>query len=131
MIENYISENITYLISISKDIFTQDEFGNLFELNRGAVNSYVKKKAVPRLETIQRICKHYEITIDDFVNKNLSIKEYKNQESNMILNEPQEGYGVYSTKYVSLLEKIIEDKEIIITQLKDKYENNSNQSKQA
>lgn len=131
MIENYISENITYLIDTSKDIFTQDEFGNLFELNRGAINSYVKKKAVPKLETIQRICKHYKISIDDFVNRNLSVIEYSENDSKMTVNEPPEGYGIFNLKYVNLLEKTIEDKEIIINQYKEKYENDSNKSKQA
>lgn len=129
MIKNYISENISYLLKNSD--LSQDDFGQLFDVGKGLISNYINKRALPKIETIQKMCIMYKITIDDFVNTDLSDKKYKVNNSKMMLNEPQEGYGVYSQKYVTLLEKTIEDKEIIITQLKDKYENNSNSSKQA
>ena len=129
MIKNYISENISYLLKNSN--LSQDDFGQLFDVGKGLISNYINKRALPKIETIQKMCIMYKITIDDFVNTDLSDKKYKVNNSKMMLNEPQEGYGVYSQKYVTLLEKTIEDKEIIITQLKDKYENNSNSSKQA
>lgn len=129
MIKNYISENISYLLKNSN--LSQDDFGQLFDVGKGLISNYINKRALPKIETIQKMCNLYKITIDDFVNTDLSDKKYKVNNSKMMLNEPQEGYGVYSTKYVSLLEKTIEDKETIINTLKEKYENNSTASKQA
>ena len=119
MIKNYISENITYLIEKSDTIFTQDDFGNQFDLNRGAINSYVKNKAVPKLETIQRICLHYKISIDDFVSRELEHIEAEQKQN--FVNEPPQGYGIIDLKYVELLENSLKDKEIIIETLKLKF----------
>ena len=55
-----------------------DHFGGLFELKRGIVSQYVRKVSIPKLETIQKICLHYKITIDDFVNTDLTINSYIN-----------------------------------------------------
>jgi transcriptional regulator with XRE-family HTH domain len=38
-----------------------------FDLNRGMISQYVRMIATPKLETIQKICVHYAITIDDFI----------------------------------------------------------------
>ena len=58
MVVNYISENISHLVEKSK--LTQDDFGDTFGLKRGAINSYVRKIAIPKIETIQKICNHSE-----------------------------------------------------------------------
>jgi transcriptional regulator with XRE-family HTH domain len=68
--ENYISENINILVKHIK--CSQNEFGAIFDLNVGAINSYVSKKAVPKLETILKICQYFNLTIDEFITTDLT-----------------------------------------------------------
>ena len=79
----FISHNIKYLCEREK--LTQNEFGDLFDLGRSVVSMYVSEKSVPKLETILAICRHFDISIDSFVNKKL--------EDNMALNGPSEDNG--------------------------------------
>lgn len=124
MVVNYISENINHLLV--KSNLTQDDFGETFQLKRGAINSYVRKIAIPKIETIQKICNHYEISIDSFINEKLSELKSKNYASNSehvdIVKEPPSGYALISLKYVALLENAIEDKDKIIRELEERKE---------
>jgi HTH-type transcriptional regulator/antitoxin PezA len=125
MIENYISENISYLFK--KEDISQDEFGEIFDVGKGLISNYINKRALPKIETIQKICKHYSITIDEFVNHKLGDEVKK---KTFQFNEPPEGYAIIDLKYVDLLEKTIEDKDKIIKSYEEKL-GVSNQSKQA
>ena len=132
--ENYISVNIQYLLNKGK--VTQDNFGGLFGLGKGVINQYLLKKSNPKIETIQKICSHFEISIDDFVNKDLSLKPYAIKEGQLLYaKEPiDDNPDIISTRYVEslekelmaktdrveTLEKIIIDKEKIIVMLEDK-----------
>jgi transcriptional regulator with XRE-family HTH domain len=112
--KNYISENISYLVN--KMRCSQDEFGALFDLNRSVISQYIKEKSQPKIETIQRICEYFEITIDDFINR--SLEDVKNK----IVNEPREEYHINKkdeNKIISLLENALKDKDNIIA-AKDK-----------
>ncbi|WP_130735485.1 helix-turn-helix domain-containing protein [Flavobacterium sp. J27] len=71
--KNYISENISYLVNKVRS--SQDEFGAMFDLKKSSVSSYVSKKALPKIDTIQRICEYFNITIDEFINTDLSDKK--------------------------------------------------------
>ena len=51
--ENYIASNLLHLIK--KLNCSQDEFGAMFQLNRGNVNQYVKEKTQPKIETLLKI----------------------------------------------------------------------------
>jgi len=128
--ENFISINIQYLLNQKK--VTQDNFGGLFGLGKGVINQYLLKKSTPKIETIQRICKHYEISIDDFVNKDLSVQKVWGIKQGQLLyaDEPLSEYPEYiSPRYVAKLEKTIEekdqalkDKEKIIVMLEEKLQ---------
>lgn len=110
----YISENIEYLIRKSR--FSQKEFGDLFELKANVVSQYVKNISYPKIETIQRICEYFEITIDDFINRSLEEKK-ENQ-----LNESRTEYQINrkdESKIILLLENTLKDKDNIIA-AKDK-----------
>lgn len=121
MLKNYIPENIEYLIKLENS--SKDEFGFKFDLKRGIVSQYVRKISIPKLETIQRICLHFEITIDNFINTDLSqAKNYNQGNKPEAVNEPAPGYGYISLKYVELLEKSIEDKDKIIKALESKVD---------
>jgi len=68
--KDYISLNIKHLIS--REGISNDAFGRRLELKRGAVGSYLAEKAKPKIETIQKISAIFNISIDDFINKDLS-----------------------------------------------------------
>lgn len=122
----YISLNIKYLQE--KEKLTQNEFGEMFGLGKGVVNSYIAGKATPRLETIMQICKYFNISIDDFVYKELSKQEFLDRgnrgiSQNQILALSGEGYGgmivaelereisTLKSKLITAYEKIDELKE--------------------
>lgn len=109
----YISQNIDYLIRRSR--FSQKEFGDLFELKPNVVSQYVKNISYPKIETIQKICEHFNITIDDFINRSL---EEVNQN---VLHEPGEIYTINSeeSEIVVLLKNTIKDKDKIIATLEE------------
>lgn len=120
---NYISINIIYLVHKSR--LGQDEFGAMFNLNKGLIGKYVNKISLPKIETIQRICLHFEITIDDFVNKELekAAKPYGIKKGELLYtNEPEPGTTFISPRYVETLEKLITDKDKIITLLEEKLQ---------
>lgn len=123
LINNYIPENLRHLIKLENS--SMDEFGVKFDLNRGMISQYIRKLAIPKLETIQKICLYFEISIDDFVNKELSkssLSSYVQSNKEPAVNEAAEGYGYVSLKYVELLEKSIEDKDKIIKALESKVD---------
>lgn len=114
MINNYISVNILYLLK--KSNLSQEDFGSFFELGKGLISNYIHERALPKVETIQRICFHFEITIDDFINKDLGSKV---ESKHTVIDTPGGAVSI-SLKYVELLENTIEDKKKIIQSLEDK-----------
>lgn len=67
---NYISLNIKYLFD--KQNLSEENYGKLFGLGRGAIQSYIIEKATPKIDTIQKITVKYGLTIDEFVNSDIS-----------------------------------------------------------
>jgi len=117
--KNYISKNIEYLVK--KSNCSQNDFGQLFNLGPGIVNSYITKNVIPKIDTIQKICTHYEILIDDFINSDLSEKPYGIRDGKLLITkEPdKEDYSPISPRYVEQLEKALKDKERIIAALEE------------
>lgn len=70
MNKEYISSNIRYLIK--RENLGKDTFGKIFDLNRGAISSYIDRKSKPKIETLLKISKKYRLTLDDLVTKDLS-----------------------------------------------------------
>lgn len=120
--KNYIGLNIKHLCEIN--FLNQDDFGGVFDLKKGVIGTYVRGISNPKIEIIQRICANYKISIDDFVNKNLSVaKPYAMKQGELLYaNEKENQPYVISPKYVELLEKSIEDKDKIIKSLEDKLQ---------
>lgn len=118
--KNYIGLNIKYLCDEKK--LNQDDFGLLFGLKKSVVGTYVREISTPKIEIIQKICANYEISIDDFVNTDLSKgKPYGIQGGKLLTsNETNPEPYVISPKYVELLEKSVEDKDKIIKSLEEK-----------
>lgn len=68
---NFIGLNIKYLNDREK--ITQDEFGAVLGLKRGAISSYINKGIKPKYQTIQILSEIFQIPIDDLLNKDISI----------------------------------------------------------
>lgn len=73
---NFIGVNIKYLCEEHR--LSQNEFGELFGLKQNVISAYIRQKANPQVETLQKICDHFNITLDDFVNRSLSILQKNN-----------------------------------------------------
>ena len=68
---NFIGLNIKYLNDREK--ITQDEFGAVLGLKRGAISSYINKGIKPKYQTIKILSEKFQIPIDDLLNKDISI----------------------------------------------------------
>lgn len=74
--ENFIGLNIKYLCL--KNFLSQKDFGELFELGQSTIGGYISGRTEPNIKLLQKICKHFEIMIDDFINLDLASKSYQN-----------------------------------------------------
>lgn len=113
---NYIGLNIKHLCVKNK--IAQKEFGELFDQKPTTINTYISGRSNPNVETIQKICKHFDISIDDFININLEEKGYiNNAVITGVVKEPQSSYGnEFESKLIAAKDKIIEglEKQIVI-----------------
>lgn len=114
---NFISENIAFLIK--KNDLAIDDFGNLFDLTRGVTGQYIRKSSLPKIITIQKICKHYDISIDDFINTDLSAaKPYAIKQGKLLYsNEPEPESIFISPNYVASIEKELSAKTELVETL--------------
>ena len=104
--KNYIPENISYLVNKMK--ISQNEFGAIFDLKNGAINSYLVKKALPKIETIQKICDYFDITIDAFINTSLEeTNGGKNTKKETTLNAVNTGSNEQFAKELQLRDDLI------------------------
>ncbi|MEN2415513.1 helix-turn-helix domain-containing protein [Flavobacterium mesophilum] len=115
MKKNYFSQNINYLVG--KSGLSQDDFGSLLGLKRGAINNYINEKAFPKIDTLLKICDDYNISLDQLIriplNDNVS---YLSNDVNIEHKLPA-GFVMISEKHLSLLEHTIDDKNKIIKAL--------------
>ncbi len=104
--ENYISHNIRHLCAEKK--LTQKEFGALFEVQQSTIGAYVSGRNEPSVTLLQKISKHFDITIDDFININLEEKRYLNKavKAGKVAEPVPEPYGNPS-KIIAAQEKTI------------------------
>lgn len=113
--KNFISINISYLVN--KTRLSKDEFGEMFNLGKGSIGNYILEKAIPKLETIQKICSHFEISIDDFVNKDIS-----NLPKKPLNEKEQEKRYEYIERNYNLLKEQTQLQEEVIKMLREKLE---------
>ncbi|WP_417365626.1 helix-turn-helix transcriptional regulator [Flavobacterium beibuense] len=86
---NYIGLNIKYLCSEKK--LSQKEFGDLFEIKQGTVSGYIGGRTEPNITFLQNVSRHFKITIDDFINVDLSKQAVKKElQSTGHIEEPSE-----------------------------------------
>ena len=86
MKNNYIKLNIHYIVE--RENKGKDGFGNLFNLNRGTIGTYIDGKALPKIETLQKISEKYNISIDELVNNQIDKKALSPAKINAILEDP-------------------------------------------
>jgi len=73
--KSYIALNIGYLVRKSK--MNNDEFGRVFDLNRGTIGSYIDEKAQPKIATLQKISEYFDVTLDELISRDME-KSTKN-----------------------------------------------------
>lgn len=122
---NSISLNIRYLCKENK--LTQKEFGEIFGLKQNVISSYIKESATPKVETIQMICDHFKISLDDFINKDL--RTLQQVEPGHYYNDPVIGAlsneaagSMHTAPYLDIISDLrsqLADKNKIIKMLED------------
>jgi len=68
--------NIKKIRSIKK--LSQTAFAEIFALKRSSIGAYEEERAEPKLETIIKIATHFNISIDNLVNNNITVNELVN-----------------------------------------------------
>jgi len=133
--KDYISLNIKQIMSIKK--LTQDELGEKLDLKRGAIGSYINEKAKPKIETIQKISVLFNISIDDFINRDISNtskhdgaraanKNRTNKDLNIYILEQNlnesEKFGMALQEEVNGLKALVQNKDELMDVLKELVE---------
>lgn len=121
---NFISLNISFLCESER--LTQKEFGEIFGLKQNVISSYMKNNATPKLETIQEICTHFNVSLDDFINRDLRNVQkvvpgdyYKDPLIGLLATEP--AGSMQAAGYVNMIQELrgrIADKDEMIQMLK-------------
>jgi len=70
---SFFGKNIRNIRSIKK--ISQSEFASIFDLSRASVGSYEEGRAEPKIEIINKVAKYFSITIDELINKELTVNE--------------------------------------------------------
>ncbi|WP_159799435.1 helix-turn-helix domain-containing protein [Flavobacterium sp. MK4S-17] len=109
--KNYIGLNIKYLCE--NNFLSQDEFGAKFGLKKSVVGTYVRGISYPKVEVMQKICKEYNLTLDEFINQDLYLKNkgYTSAGTVQSINEPET--PMYESEKEALLKTIEAQKETI------------------
>ncbi|WP_298546085.1 hypothetical protein [uncultured Aquimarina sp.] len=72
---NNIAKNLSFLLRQTG--LGKDAFGETVGLRRGNIGSYIDEKALPKIDTLQKISETYQISLDDLVNSDLSNNSLK------------------------------------------------------
>lgn len=88
--KDYIGLNIKYLCE--NNFLSQDDFGAKFGLKKSVVGTYVRGVSYPKIEVIQKICSEYGLTLDQFINEDLYLKNngYTSSAGAVVVSEPVE-----------------------------------------
>lgn len=62
---------------------SQQEFGDLFEVSRGSVGSYEEGRAEPKIDTAIKIAKHYKLSLDLLLTKEMTVNDISNFANNI------------------------------------------------
>lgn len=70
LVMSFAGKNFRYLRRLRE--WTQEEFANKIEIKRSLIGAYEEERAEPKLEAMERVCKIFNITLDDLILKDLS-----------------------------------------------------------
>ena len=70
---SFIGKNIKKIRAVKK--MSQSDFAQLFKLARPSVGAYEEGRTEPKIETLIQIARHFEISIDTLLTKELTINE--------------------------------------------------------
>ncbi|MBL3656160.1 XRE family transcriptional regulator [Fulvivirga sediminis] len=70
---SFIGKNIKKIRAVKK--MSQSDFAQLFNLARPSVGAYEEGRTEPKIETLIQIAKHFELSIDTLLTKELTINE--------------------------------------------------------
>jgi len=70
---SHVGKNIKKIRSVKK--LNQSQFADLFDLKRASIGAYEEGRAEPKIATLIQIAKHFGITADDLLNKELSVND--------------------------------------------------------
>ncbi|AXG72959.1 XRE family transcriptional regulator [Flavobacterium arcticum] len=76
---NKIGLNINNLCK--QNFLSKKEFADLFGVSLSTINTYTGGRSNPPIDLIQKICSHFELSIDDFINSDLSQSANNNKEA--------------------------------------------------
>lgn len=68
--DNFIGLNIRTLCL--EHHLSQKDFGDLFSIKQSTISTYLAGRSNPQIETIQKICEHFKITVDELINIDLA-----------------------------------------------------------
>jgi len=102
--KNYIGLNIKYLCE--NNFLSQDDFGAKFGLKKSVVGTYVRGISYPKVEIMQKICEEYGISLDEFINIDLYLKNKGYTASPQYSTVEESSNTDYSTEKDALLKTI-------------------------
>ncbi len=70
---SYVGKNIKKIRSVKN--LNQSDFADLFALKRASIGSYEEGRAEPKIATLIEIAKYFGISVDDLLNKQLSVND--------------------------------------------------------
>jgi DNA-binding XRE family transcriptional regulator len=76
MNSSYLSKNIRKLRAFKS--LNQTQFAEIFDIKRSSIGAYEEGRAEPKLETIIKIAKHFNLQIDDLIIKELTVNQIAN-----------------------------------------------------
>jgi len=112
--KDYIGLNIKYLCD--NNFLSQDEFGAKFGLKKSVIGTYVRGISHPKVEIMQKICEEYNLTLDDFINQDLYLKNKGYTIATVVATaqEPENNsYTTNSTEKEALLKTIAAQQDTI------------------
>lgn len=71
-----LNKNIKKIRSLKG--MSQAEFAQLFDLTRANIGSYEEGRAQPKMEVVVKMANHFGLSLDDFVNRELSVNDLSN-----------------------------------------------------
>jgi len=71
--EELVAQNIKYLRKVKG--LTQDQLADKIGVNRAMIGSYEENRAVPKLSGLRVMAHYFGVTIDEFVNTDLSTRQ--------------------------------------------------------